>query len=283
VDNSISFRWLGVAGTELNVNNQTLTIDPYFTRISMRSSFFGHVEPEHRLIADKVTSCNYILITHPHFDHIMDVPDVANNTGATALGSSNACRLLSVCGVPEDKIRKIKTGDKLNLNGFEVTVFDAVHMKTPGFSPGKLSPVLEPPLKAKDYRMDEDFSFLITIGDTRILTDPGENPVEVVPADILFIFPYRRDTYYQVLISRVEPKAVIPVHWDDFFQPLSKPIRPLYQPPRWGIIPLSRINLARFSSMINHISPRTRVLIPEIFKTYNLTELIRVSTAGGAK
>ncbi|MCJ7523580.1 MAG: MBL fold metallo-hydrolase [Dehalococcoidia bacterium] len=273
MDNSISFRWLGVAGTELRVDNRTLVIDPYFTRISMWSSWFGRVEPDHRLIADKLQECDLVLITHAHFDHIMDVPDVANNTGATALGSPNACRLLSVCGVPEERIRKIKTGDKIDLNGFEVTAFPAVHMKTPGFSPGPLSPALQPPLKARDYRMDDDFSFLISIGEYRLLTDPGERPLGIVPADILFVFPFRNYTYYQALLSQVQPRVVIPTHWDDFFRPLSKPLRPTYHPPRWAVPPVRRINLTEFNTMIKQIAPRTRVIIPEIFHTYDITEL----------
>ena len=271
---SISFRWLGINGIELRVNDRTLIIDPYFTRISMWRSYFGRVEPDHDLIAEKIKSCDFVLITHAHFDHIMDVPDVVKNTGALALGSPNACHLLSVCGVPQEQISKIKTGDKLTLDDFQVEVLQAEHMRTPGFSPGRLPAVLKPPLRARDYRMDDDFSFSISIGERRLRTDLGESPSSLAPVDVLFAFPYRDYSYYQSIISQVQPRAVIPVHWDDFFQPLSKPIRPLFQPPKWIFPRIRRINLSKFTLMIKQIAPRTRVIIPEIFSTYDLTTFI---------
>src|SRR5205085_480990 len=30
-----------------------------------------------------------------------------------------------------------------------------------------------------------------------------------------------RDTFYTETVGRVQPRLVIPVHWDDFFEPLS--------------------------------------------------------------
>jgi len=271
---SVSFRWLGVVGTELRANDQTLLIDPYFTRIPMRRLWFGRVEPDHGLIAEKVQHGDFVLITHPHFDHIMDVPDVVHNTGAAALGSANACRLLAAYGVSEEQAREIKVGDKLNLMDFEVEVFRSQHMRTPGFSPGRLSSDPKPPLRARDYRMDENFSFLISIGGYRMLTDPGESPGAAPRADILFVFPYRNEEYYKSLLPLVQPKVVIPTHWDDFFRPLSKPLRPLIQPPKWPLISLRRINLTAFGRMIERIYPETKFFVPEIFRTYDLKEFM---------
>ena len=271
---SVYFRWLGVVGTELTANDQTLLIDPYFTRIPMCKILFRRIEPDHDLIAEKVQRGDFVLVTHSHFDHLMDVPDVIHNTGATALGSANACQLLTICGVDQERIREIGVGDRCTLRDFEVEAFKSRHMWVPSFRPGKLSPGLKPPLKARDYRMDEDFSFLISIGGLRLLTDPGDSPAEAPPADVLFVFPYRDDAYYKSLLPRVQPKIVIPTHWDDFFRPLSKPLRPLIQPPRWPLISLRRINLASFGRRIERIYPETKVFVPEIFNTYDLTKLV---------
>jgi hypothetical protein len=122
--------------------------------------------------------------------------------------------------------------------------------------------------------MDENFSFLISIGGYRMLTDPGERPGTAPPADILFVFPYRNEAYYKSLLPLVQPKVVIPTHWDDFFRPLSKPLRPLIQPPKWPLISLRRINLTAFGRMIERISPETKFFVPEIFRTYDLKEFV---------
>jgi L-ascorbate metabolism protein UlaG (beta-lactamase superfamily) len=236
--------------------------------------WFGQVEPNHDLIAEKIQQCDSILITHAHFDHLMDVPDVVHNTGATALGSTNSYRLLAACGVPEEQLREIKAGDRFTLKDFEVAVSRSQHMRTPGFSPGRLPPDPRPPKKASDYLMDENFSFLISVGGYRLLTDPGERPGAAPRADILFVFPYRDEAYYKSLLPRVQPKIVIPTHWDDFFRPLSKPLRPLIKPPKLPFPKLRRINLTEFGQMIERISPETKYFVPEIFHTYDLAEIV---------
>jgi L-ascorbate metabolism protein UlaG (beta-lactamase superfamily) len=273
MDTSLRFRWLGAAGLELTAGEHTLAIDPYFTRISLRSACFGRVCPDSVLIAEKIERCDFVLITHAHFDHLMDVPDVVSNTGATALGSPNSCRLLSACGVPGDRIRGIRAGDALELGGLSVEVREARHLKAPGFSPGSLPKVLDPPLRARDYRMDDDFSFLISAGGLGLLTDPGEIPEGAAPADVLFVFPFRMDSFYEALLPLVQPRLVVPVHWDDFFRPLTKPLRPSFRPPRKTFPPVKRIDLAAFARLVGRILPEARVLQPEIFRTYDLAEL----------
>jgi L-ascorbate metabolism protein UlaG (beta-lactamase superfamily) len=155
--------------------------------------WFGRVVPNSALIAERVERCDSVLVTHAHFDHLMDVPDVVRNTGATAHGSLNSCRLLSACGVPDEQIREIKAGDVLELGDLRVEAFEVKHIKVVGFSPGPLPAVIRPPLRARDYRMDYDYGFLVTVDGLRLLTDPGERPEDAVPADVLFVFPYRED------------------------------------------------------------------------------------------
>jgi L-ascorbate metabolism protein UlaG (beta-lactamase superfamily) len=236
--------------------------------------WLGRVHPDHELIAEKIEHCDFVLVTHAHWDHVMDVPEVIHNTGAMALGSPNTCQLLAVCGVSEERIREIKVGDRLTLGHFRVEVSRAEHMRIPGFSPGSLPPVLQPPLRARDYRMDDNFSFLISIGGYRLLTDPGDRPAGAVGADVLFVSPRRDYAYYESLLRLVQPKVVVPNHWDDLFRPLSKPLRPHYKPPRWVFPPLQRVNLTEFSQMIEQIAPETKILIPEIFRAYDLGKFI---------
>jgi len=245
-------------------------IDPYFTRFPLRKAVLGRVEPDRKLIAEKIKHCDFVLITHAHFDHLMDVPDVVRNTGAIVMGSPNSCKLLSVCGVSDDQIREIKAGDKLTLAELQVEVLPSQHVKLPAYLPGKLPAVLKPPLRARDYRMDKDLSFLLSVGNLRLQTDPGERPEAGVPADILFLFPHRDDAYCRTLLSRVQPKVVVLTHWDDFFRPLSKPLRPHIQIQQLTFPPLQRINLGKHSRMIERLSPQTKVLVPEIFRRYEL-------------
>jgi L-ascorbate metabolism protein UlaG (beta-lactamase superfamily) len=271
---AIWFRWLGVAGIELSTNGRVLVIDPFFSRFPTRKLWFGQVQPDRELIAEKVQRCDFVLVTHTHWDHFMDVPDVVQTTGAVTFGSSNSCQLLALCGIPPEKIHKIQVGDELTLVDFRIEVREAQHLMIPGFTAGPLSPGLRPPLRARDYRMDANFSFLISVSGVRLLTDPGVRPEKAVAADVLFVLPEMGRAYYQSLLDVVQPKVVVPYHWDDFFRPLSQPLRPFWKLPRLALAPLERVDLAGFRRMIGQLAPETRVFEPQIFHKVELGRMI---------
>jgi hypothetical protein len=239
--------------------------------------WLGRVRPNGDLIATKIPRCDFVLVTHAHWDHIMDVPDMAHNTGARVLGSQNSCRLASTCGVPGDKIRQIKVGDRLTLGEFQVEVFPAKHVRIP--CPlqlqGPLVSGLVPPLRAWDYRMDEMYCYCVSVDKYRMITDPGVDPEDGVVADVLFVHPYRKEGYYETLLQRVRPRVVIPYHWDDFFRSLVKPVRPLpiFWLARWAFPSLAHVN-SGFRQMIEDKSPGTRVLTPDVFCAYDLAQLL---------
>jgi L-ascorbate metabolism protein UlaG (beta-lactamase superfamily) len=173
---SLMFRWLGIAGIELRMDDQILVVDPYFTRIPFWQQWFGSIRPNSALVRQMLPACNYVLVTHAHWDHLMGVHDVANFTGAGVFGSANTCRLLALLGVPKEQVREIREGAKLVLGTFEVEVFLSEHKAAPGFFLGKIPSKLRPPLRARDYRMDSCFSFRIATRNCTLLTDPGEHP-----------------------------------------------------------------------------------------------------------
>ncbi len=272
---AIGFRWLGAAGIELEVNGQILAIDPFFSRFPFWRLFAGRVRSDRDLVAEKLPRCDLILVTHSHFDHVMDVPDVMRNTGAMVLGSANSCRLVAADGIPALRIHEIHTGDRLGLANYQVEVLRGEHglvFGRPVFA-GPLPRRLTPPLGARDYRMDECFSFLIEGGGWRLLDWANVSPEGAAPADVLFVAPAAPASYYEALLAKVQPRIVIPIHWDDLFRPLSQPVRPMLKPParRWPF--LQRVDLSAFERSIGQVAPEVRVLVPEIFRTYDLAQL----------
>ena len=271
----MEFRWLGVAGIELRSDGQVLTIDPYFTRMPLRR-LPGRMQSDGRAVASQVSRCDFVLVTHPHYDHLADVPEVVHNTGATAFGSANACRLLAALGVPAQQVRQIRVGDSLALGDFCVEVLPGKHGKIPlaGLFNRRLSPRLKPPLRAWDYRMDCCFSFLVHAAGYQVLVGLGEYPEQAPAADLLCVGVINSPGCYRSLLRRARPQVVVPIHWDDFFRPLSKPIHPMLAPPAWTIPPLRRVDLAGFEQMIRAMSPTTQVIIPELFHPYRLVEIV---------
>jgi L-ascorbate metabolism protein UlaG (beta-lactamase superfamily) len=274
MDQAIWFRWLGVAGIELRMNDQILVIDPFLTRPPFRSLWFGRVRSDSALVASTIPQCDFVLVTHAHHDHLMDVPEVIQHTGATAFGSPNACQLLAALGVPEGHLHEIKAWDPIPLGHIQIVVLPAEHLKVPGFSPGPLSPRLRPPLRLRDYRMDTCFSFLIEVGGRRWLDWGSARSEPALPADVLCVGAGEDAAYYEALLAVVQPRIILPIHWDDMFRPLFKPVRTYWKPPRLGFPPLERQNLTGFRQMIKQITPEAKVFIPEIFRLYNLSECL---------
>ncbi len=269
-------RWLGVAGIELRATEQILVIDPFVTRPPLRRMWWGRIRSDAALAAKTVPHGDFVLVTHAHWDHVMDVPAVIEKTKAAAYGSPNTCQLLTILGVPEDHLHEINVSDQLNLGAFRVEIFPAEHGLVLGrpFATGSLAANLQPPLRMRDYRMDACFSFLIEVGGLRFLDWSGERVDSAPPADVLFVKPHQERAYYEVLLGMVQPRVIIPIHWDDFMRPLSQPLRPMLKPPRLAFPPLARVDLSEFRQMIKRIAPQTKVFLPEIFRLYELSEFL---------
>lgn len=271
MDTPLTFRWLGVAGIELDVNGQTLLIDPFVTRLPPWRMWLGRVQPDYERIATSIPQADVILVTHAHWDHVMDVPAVVHHTGAMAFGSPNTCRLLRAHAVPQTQVTEIGTGDRFSLGPFTVEAMPAEHLTFLGFPifSGALPDDLRLPLRARDYRMDRYHSFLIQTAGLRLLDWCSRHPGPAPRADVLFLQLYHRPSYYKTLLQAVRPRLVIPIHWDDFFRPLDKPVHPM--PIRsW----LKRVTVVRFQEVVKRIAPSARVLVPERFRAYDLRDAL---------
>lgn len=270
--NRMTFRWLGVAGFELGAAPQTLLVDPFFTRPPFRKVLMGRVQPDEALVEKNISDGDFILVTHAHYDHLMDVPAAARKTGAVVFGSENTCKLLEVCGVPPGNLRRIRAGDRLDLGVFQVKVISAQHLRLPLrlYRPGPLHPTLQPPLRLWDYRMDESFSFQIDVAGRSILLWSGQSVAGAGPADILLTYFMSKPSFYRELLERVQPSLVIPLHWDNLFRPLTRPLKPSWRPPRLGLPMWFRCRPEAFARTIARHPVSVQVLIPEIFKRYDL-------------
>src|SRR5260370_40827586 len=95
--------------------------------------------------------------------------------------------------------------------------------------------------------MDLDFSFAVGAAGYRLLAWSSEHAAPAVAADILWVKPFAtRPAFYAELLRAVRPRLVIPIHWDGFLRPLSKPLRPMLRPPGASMRPLPRVDLTEF-------------------------------------
>lgn len=250
-----------------------LLVDPFLSRPHWRYLLGGRPPRDERHIQEHISHADYILVTHAHYDHLMDVPDIAQRTGAMVFGSYNTHRLMEICGSPVTQLRMIHINDLIELPCMQISVLPAVHPWLPFYTAGKLKSNLHPPLHLHDYRMDECFSFLLQVDGLRMLVWSSISSRGAVPADVLFLRAVASERWYREMLTTVKPRVVIPTHWDDLFRPLDQPMRPFFAPPRLAIPPLQRIDLDEFASKIHKVDANCRVLLPEIFREYDLGDL----------
>lgn len=258
---SLTFRWLGVAGVALESSGQILAIDPFFTRPTLLQMLRPLVSNS-TLAAEKLPECQYVLVTHSHYDHLLDVAGIVRHSGAAAFGSPNTCQLLRLLGISSSQVHEVSVGDHLALGGFEVEVIRGQHSSIPfgQIFNGKLQPGLQPPLRVWDYRMDVCLGYFITVQDVRLLVC-AVNPQ---PADVLFVVAQEPKEYYLRLFQGTQPSTFVPIHWDNFTRPLDEPLRRFTRPGRLSLEQL--VNLAQQSV------PRVKVVVPELFREYPLKE-----------
>jgi L-ascorbate metabolism protein UlaG (beta-lactamase superfamily) len=70
---AVDIRWLGHACFELRSGGTTVLVDPFLSQNPKAAAQPGELEPD------------VILLTHGHFDHILDTVDIAKRTGARVL------------------------------------------------------------------------------------------------------------------------------------------------------------------------------------------------------
>jgi hypothetical protein len=259
---SLSFRWLGVAGVELKANGQVLALDPFFTRPTI-FEMLRPVKPDSSLTVERLPECHFVLVTHSHYDHLLDVPDVLRHTGAAVYGSSNTCQLLRLLEVPTSQVHQIGVGDNLSLGEFKIQVITGQHSPIPfgRLFNGSLRPGLRPPLRVQDYRMDICLGYFITVMGVRLLVCAAEPQ----PTDVLFAVAQESKGYYHSMFRGAQPHTFIPIHWDYFTRSLRKPLKRFTRP--------GRMTLRQLTRLAQKTLPGVNVIIPEIFREYEIKYL----------
>ena len=89
----IELKYLGTAGWEIKDGNITVLVDPYISRVKLgtgpsispldkretvlRSDYYTS---DKELIDSMINKVDFILVHHSHFDHLADVPYIAEKT-----------------------------------------------------------------------------------------------------------------------------------------------------------------------------------------------------------
>ncbi|ORW09023.1 MBL fold metallo-hydrolase [Mycobacterium kyorinense] len=241
----LAVTWMGVSTLLLDDGSSALMTDGYFSRPSLTRIALRKVAPSPArvdgcLARAKVSRLEAVIPVHTHIDHALDSALVADRTGAQLVGGESAANVGRGYGLPAERITVAASGEPIVLGAFELTLIESQHCPPDRF-PGAITAPVVPPVKASAYRCGEAWSAIVhhrpsgrrcviqgSAGFVKGALAGQRAEVVYLGVGQLGLQPegYLVD-YWTETVRAVGARRVVPIHWDDFFRPLSKPLRAL--------------------------------------------------------
>jgi L-ascorbate metabolism protein UlaG (beta-lactamase superfamily) len=241
----LTVTWAGVTTLLVDDGESALMTDGFFSRPGLLTVGTRALSPSQpridgclaRLGVDRLEA---VLPVHTHFDHAMDSAVVADRTGAAIVGGTSAAQIGRGGGLPDDRLVVVTPGSPLPFGSFDVTLVEGHHCPPDRF-PGTITAPVVPPVKAAAYQCGEAWSILIhhRPTDRRLLIvgSAGYVPGALAGhrADVVYLgigqLGLQPESYFEEYwteaVRAVGARRVVLVHWDDFFRPLTAPLRAL--------------------------------------------------------
>ena len=232
----LELEWLGVSGYRLSYEGQTLFIDPYLSRVPFRDLFLRRPAlPEAAPLGRFVHAPGEVagvLVGHTHFDHAVDAPAIARRFGCNAYGSHSLVKLMALHGLAPRAV-EVEPYRVYELGPFEVSFTPSVHSKLLlGLAvpyDGELSCEHLDALSPSAYRCGQVWGITIAVAGVRLYHQGSANLIDeaVREREVDFFLAgvagrSFTDRYWQRILTRLQPRAVIPTHYDNFFRPLGE-------------------------------------------------------------
>lgn len=279
---TVRLSYLGTAGWEITDGQTVILVDPYMTRLKTETpndpplasdprplvTDNDFVSSDRAVIDAHIRKADYILITHTHVDHVLDMPYIARKTGALVIGTESTANFARDNGVPDKQILTVKGGEDLQLRGCSVQVIPSLHGILPSSSlfppPSTIFPAhAKPPFRLGQLFVEGGtLAYLIRIAGHRIIVFGSmnyiEREVDGLRPDIALIgaMPERHKIYRyteRLLHALDYPPLVMPTHWDRFNVSYDVPQQPAID------------RLQSFIAEVKAVSPHTEVIVPNYF------------------
>jgi L-ascorbate metabolism protein UlaG (beta-lactamase superfamily) len=225
--------WLGTAGFAIEHDGHVLLIDPYLTRASLPRCLFAPLQADAALARRLVPRADAIVLSHTHFDHALDVPEIARQTGARVFGSRSALHLCRRWGVPDTQLECVEAGTSAaphesEVGPFRLRFWPSAHSaflfgRVP--FPGDIADCTDVPMRTEAYRCGAVFGAEIEVGGCRLFHVGSAELVEqrwrVGPVDLALACVAgwtSTERYPERLVAALSPGAVLLHHWDNFLR-----------------------------------------------------------------
>ncbi|MFI1864726.1 MBL fold metallo-hydrolase [Streptomyces jumonjinensis] len=276
----VELRWLGVSGWEIVIDGgRSILFDPYLSRMPCKGRS-GALDPRLPLRPDRAAvervaarhlrgAPELILVSHGHFDHLADVPQLLARPAWRRARIRTLCdetvrHLLTAMGTPQaraDDVIQVKGGEYLQFDGYTVEVFRSLHSQLADhgyFAPGRR--VARPRRLAVlgDLVEGDTLSYQVSVdgGPAILLMGAGnfvERELTGIRPDVALV-PMSSHSAVHRYVERFlgalgHPPLLIPSHHDDMVTPLTGAPRLLAASVR----PAAAVELSKAAAPGSHV------------------------------
>ncbi len=233
----LEIEWLGVSGYRMSYEGVSLFVDPYVSRVPLRSLLLRR-----RALPDPVQLERWtgsggggdvagVLVGHTHFDHALDAPAIARRFHAPAYGSESLVRLMRLHGLGGLAV-EVEPYRRYELGPFVVSFTPSAHSKLilgrrVPFD-GELTCDHLHGLTPGAYKCGQVWGIRIEVAGISLYHQGSANLVDEAlrrqDVDVFLAGVAGRAVtprYWERVLARLDPRIVVPTHYDDFFKPLG--------------------------------------------------------------
>ena len=230
LNSGVHMTYLGTAGFVFRHNQTHIVVDPFVTRPSVTQTLFRPLRSDAALIRTLIPRADQVLIGHTHHDHVLDAPELCQQTGARFIGSPDACNVARAAGLSDAQILSTTGGEDLDcgpmcsVHGVRSehgrVYFNQVTL------PGNIPEPPPWPPRLWHLRHGLVLNWRIQLGGLSIMhidsADFLNSEMEGQQADVVCLCAIGRawrPNYVSDIVRLLRPKLIIPCHWDQFWVP----------------------------------------------------------------
>lgn len=246
---AVTVRFTGTSTLLFSDGETAWLVDGWFTRVSPLRLAFGKIAPDQEAIsyglaANEIDQLAAVIPVHSHYDHAMDSAEVAKRTGALLMGSESTANIGRGWNLPESRIRVFDNWQPVQIGDFTITPIESRHFQFPqaqmrerALQNPQIKQPLVPPVGAFDYRLGKAYILHVVHpkGSFAVVGSAGyvDDALRDLRADVVFLgvgglgsqTSSYRDAYWRETVGMLQPKRVVPIHFDSLTAPIKGPFR----------------------------------------------------------
>ena len=243
ISDGLKVHFFGVSTLLFDNGQEQILIDGFFSRPSLWQVLTSKLSSNSNLISDLIQQYELhrtqaVVVSHSHYDHALDLAEIAKQLPQSIImGSTSSLNIVqNQPQIKTSQLQTVKPWMPQKFNHFQITAIPSQHTPPTLVNNDlgeKITHSFHLPAKFSEFKEGGSFDYLIEHQGQRILVKASTGFIpkqyQNMQVDVLFLgiaqlskqSKQYQQQYLNETLATLKPKLVIPIHWDDFFQPLD--------------------------------------------------------------